>query len=222
MSGRSKINSEWGDEDDGADGDDNPFVKAGYDPADQESVIPAIQDATLLETFNTLSLCEMSDGESGGSFHFRATFSQSLIDNDEAVDDIPELVFFERGLNDDFDIRVITGGSFANPTLSPWLSTSSKDFFNTGIRVDTKEIKRAQSIGVGGFDLNAFGLDVGDRAYGFELRAFDGEGPDLNGFFLSAEDSGNFGGALAPVPLPAGLLLLLGGIATLFCLRSRT
>lgn len=227
LTGRESINSEWGDNDNASDGDDNPFVKAGFDPAAQETTDPVIQDATLLNTFNSLSLTEMSDGEGGRAFSFRTIFTESLIDNDPGPDDIPELVLIERGLNDDFDVRLITGGTFDAPIYSNWFSTSSRDYFRTGIQVDTMEISRPQEIGVGGYDLNSFlsGTPSGPaQVFGFELRTSK-SGPDLNGFFLTAEESSNFrpplSAGVAPVPLPAPVLLLGAGLAFLFRVGRR-
>ncbi|MGZ2258260.1 exosortase-dependent surface protein XDP2 [Roseobacter sp. A03A-229] len=220
LSGRSRINAEWGDLDDTSDGDGTPFDKAGHSGADQETTDPTIQDATLRNAFNSLSLSEMSDGEGGGDFSFRTLFSRSIVDNQVGADDIPELVIFERGMNDAFDIRLILGGSFEAPETSQWLETSSRLFADTGIMVDTKEIGRAQSIGIGGFDLDAFGLDLGQRVYGMELRTRGGSGPDLNGFFLTAADASSFGDPLTPVPLPAGLWLL--GSALAGCIGARS
>ena len=65
LAGRANINAEWGDEDDGADGHDTPFARAGLDPSLQETVDPAAQEAGLLSAFNSLRLTEMSEGERG-------------------------------------------------------------------------------------------------------------------------------------------------------------
>lgn len=222
IEGRSGINAEWGDNDNGSDGDDNPFVKAGLNPADQESTNPLIQNAGLLNTFNTLSLTEMSDGEGGGLTSFRVGFAASLVDNDNGVDTTPELVFFERGLNDVFSIQLIIGGDFDTPIFSDSLTIDSGDFWATGVFVDTVEIAKSQEIGVGGFDLNDFGLSNGEHVFGFELTTTDG--PDLNGFFLSAESPDDFGPGLAPpsaVPVPAGLPLLLSALAGFGILGQR-
>lgn len=208
LSGRSKINAEWGDLDDFADGDGNPFAKAGFDPLLQETTDPTIQDLTLLNTFNSGSLSEMSDGEGGGRFSFRVLFAQSLTDNAFGADDRPEIVIFERGQNDRFDVRLLTGGTFDDPELSDWLQIDSREFADTGVFVDTVEIASAQEIGVGGFDLDQFGLAQGARVFGLEMRTRDGSGPDLNGMFLTADDSARFGPTMTPVPVThSGLLL---------------
>lgn len=207
LSGRPNINAEWGDLDDASDGDPNPFVKAGYDPALQETTDPIVQDATLKSAFNSGSLSEMSDGEGGDAFWFRASFTQSLTDNQYGTDDRPELVVFERGLNDRFDIRLITGGSFEAPLLSDWLEVDSRQFARSGVYVDTVEIGGAQEIGVGGFDLDQFNLDAGAKVYGLEIRAEGRAGPDLNGMFLTADDASRFEAPLSPVPLQASAML---------------
>jgi len=218
LAGRENINAEWGDADTGTDGDDNPFLKAGLNPADQESTVPSIQEPALINAFNSLSLSEMSDGE-GGLLAFKVLFQAGLMDNDPlSLDTVPELVFFERGMNDSFDIEVIVGGTFDDPLYSGRFSVSSNAFWPSGISVNTTEIDDAQQIGVAGIDLNDFGLGAGAIAYGFRLTVTAG-GPDLNGFFLSTDDPANFLPPLdaTPMPLPSSLLLMLaalGGIAT--------
>ncbi len=213
LTGRSRINAEWGDTDTNSDGDDNPFVKAGYDPAAQESIDPTIQNATLLNAFNSLSLSEMSDGEGGGALSFRLLFSASLTDNDDGVDQVPEIMLFERGMNDIFDVKLITGGTFEFPEFSSVLQVNSNTFWNTGISVNTVEISGSQTVGFGGFDLNDFGISSGESVYGMQIDTTGG--PDMNSFVLSAENPDDFGDPLSPspnlsvVPLPAGLPLLL-------------
>ncbi|WP_242649073.1 exosortase-dependent surface protein XDP2 [Cognatiyoonia sediminum] len=221
LSGRSNINAEWGDLDDDADGDADPFVKAGFSGLDQETVDPTVQDATLQEAFSSFSLSEMSDGEGNSEFSFQLLFAQSLVDNAYGEDEIPELVIFERGLNDDFDIRLILGESAGEYTYSDWLQTSSKLYFDTGIRVDTVEINSSQSIGVGGYDFDMFGLPEGQAVFGMELRTTNGSGPDLNGFFLTAADPDSFGPELTPVPLPAAGWMLIVGLGSLAAMRRR-
>ena len=223
LSGRQNMNAEWGDNDDGEDGDDNPFVKAGFDPADQETEEPSIQDAALLRTFNTLSLTEMSDGEQG-DFSFRVLFQNGLRDNNPSVlDNVPEMVFFERGGNDSgMSVRVITGGTFDNPIFSMSLSMDSSDWSDTDLDVDTTEIDDFQPLHAAGFDLNAFELGPEEIAYGYQMDVVNA-GPDLNGFFLTAEDPGQF---LDPLDAsaPSTLALLLGPMvfaAVRGSLRSR-
>lgn len=218
---RGNINAEWGDQDTFSDGDDNPFAKAGLDPADQESTNPLIQDKALTNAFNSLSLSEMSDGESGG-FQFIALFQAGLKDDDPSMlDGIPELIFFERGRNDAFRVEVIVGGTFESPVYAgAFVDVDSRNFWPTGISVNTKEIGSAQEIGVAGIDLNDFGLGADDIAYGFRLSVLSG-GPDLNGFFLSTEDPSSFLPPLgAPIP-PSSLLTLIGLAGVAVTVRRR-
>ncbi|PRY26022.1 putative secreted protein with PEP-CTERM sorting signal [Aliiruegeria haliotis] len=215
LTGRSRLNAEWGDDDTGSDGDDNPFAKAGFDPADQETTDPTIQDATLLNAFNSLSLTEMIDGEGSGDFSYRMLFSASLQDDDTGVDDVPEIMLFERGMNDSFSVKLIIGGTFDSPIFSDTVSVNSRQFWGTGISVNTTEIGGAQEIGLGGFDLNEFGLASGETVYGMEV--FGTSGPDMNAFLLSAVDPDRFGAPLVTtVPVPASLPLmgtvLFGGV----------
>lgn len=221
LTGRPAINAEWGDNDNNSDGDDNPFTKAGLNPADQESTVPSIQDAGLLQAFNTLSLSEMSDGEGNNApYSFRVEFSASISDNDPGIDDVPEIIFFERGLNDTFEVKLITGGTFETPTYSDSVIVNTSSFWASGIFVDTTEISSSQEIGIGGFDLNDFGISDGTLVYGFDIYV-ETTGPDLNGFFLSSTDSNEFGPPLTPVPLPAGLPLLFAAMGSLATLRKR-
>jgi len=216
------VNAEFGDTDTGADGDDTPFVKAGLAPAGaelpmslQESTDPAIQDAALLNAFNSRSLSEITDGEGGGFSSFKVLFEQSLAFDSVGGDGLPDIVFFERGLNDVFDVQLITGGSFATPVLSDPLTIDSGQFASAGFQIDTVEIGSAQSMGVGGFDLVDFGLGPGSSAFGFVLSTT--AGPDLGGFFLAAADPDDFGDPLdagdpGVVPLPASAWMLIGAL----------
>ncbi|MEE4280218.1 MAG: exosortase-dependent surface protein XDP2, partial [Halieaceae bacterium] len=202
LSGRSHINAEWGDGDTAADGNGTPFAKAGFPDADQETTDPSIQDAALLNAFNSLSLSEITDGENsaGSGFSFKVLFDGSLAYSDVGGDGLPDLVFFERGLNDTFYVDLIIGGSFANPLYSSPSEIKSGDFWDTGIDINTVEISNAQSLGAGGFDLADFGLTGNDVAYGFRLTAHGNSGPDLGGFFLTAQEPEDFGPSLVPVP----------------------
>ena len=150
ITGRSQINAEWGDSDDGTDGNDNPFVKAGIvnagDPIStgpgglQETTDPADQDAALLNAFNSRSLSEITDGEGGSLTVFKVLFEQSLAFDDVGGDGLPDIVFFERGLNDVFEVQLITGGSFAAPSLSDPVIVDSGDFADAGFDINTVEI----------------------------------------------------------------------------------
>ena len=215
LEGRKEINAEWGDNDTNSDGDDAPFAKIGSDPNLQETTDPSLQDPALLNVFNSLSLTEMSDGEGNGNFKFRALFSQGLTDDNDAVDNVPELIFFERGRNDEFTIQAITGGTFANPTLSDAVTLNSSNFWESGVNVNTQEIGGSQEIGIGGIDLNALGLSNGETVYGFELTTENQTGPDLNGMFLATEDPDRFTPqTVKAVPEPTTILgaLIAGGL----------
>ena len=216
ITGRSQINAEWGDNDTNADGDPDPFTKAGFPGANQETTDPAIQDPALLNAFNSRSLSEITDGEGQAPLSFKMLFEQSLAFDAVGGDGAPDLVFFERGLNDVFDVELITGGTFANPTLSDPVTVDSANFGEADFQIDTLEISGAQAMGVGGFDLADFGLGSGDTAFGFLLSTDDG--PDLGGFFLAAEDPATFGDPLDPeesvgtIPLPGTGWMLLGAL----------
>ncbi len=195
--GRANVNAEWGDDDDGGDGHDSPFARAGLDPSLQETVDPAAQEAGLLSAFNSLSLTEMSDGESGAMM-MRVLFEAGLTDDRPGeADGAPELLFLERGMNDRFRVEAIIGGAPDAPTLSAPVDLDSADFWDSGVAVDTVEIDQAQSIGIAGLDLDAFALEAGSAIFGFVLTVLDG-GPDLNGFFLSSEAPERFEAPLDP------------------------
>jgi hypothetical protein len=223
LSQRANINAEWGDDDDAGDGDDNPFVKAGFDPADQETTDPAIQDAALLQAFNSNSLSEMADGESGG-YAFKMLFANGLSDDQPGVaDGTPELIFFERGMNDAFRVELIIGGDFDAPIYSDPVEVATADFWDTGLDIDTTEITSPQALGAGGLDFDDFGLALDAVVYGMRLTVTSG-GPDLNGFFLSTVDPARFVDPLplhgAPkVPLPPAAATLLAAAAALAALR---
>lgn len=215
--GRTKFNAEWGDNDTGADGDPDPFTKAGFPGAAQETTDPVIQDAALLNAFNSRSLSEITDGESAGTGQFVVSFENSLAFDDVGDDGLPDIVFFERGGNDVFEVEIMIGGTLASPVFSAPLSINSAEFAATGLSIDTLEIANAQPLTVAGFDLAAFGLGAGDIAGGFRLTTTGG--PDLGGFFLAAEDPTLFGPPIPTVPLPPAALLLLGGLSGLALLR---
>lgn len=212
IEGRSRINADWGDDDTASDGHGNPFSRAGYDPELRETTDAQIQDSTIREALASRSLSEMTDGEGQGDMRLRGAFARGVTDNDAGHDDAPELILFERGMNDAFSLRLITGGSFDAPVFTASRTIHSPDFWNTGIAVNTTEIGGAQKLGVGAFDLSDFGIVPGQTVYGFEIFAPRGEGPDLNGLFLSSDNPNHY---VAPptqivpaVPVPMSLPLL--------------
>ncbi|MEM1430255.1 MAG: exosortase-dependent surface protein XDP2 [Pseudomonadota bacterium] len=223
LSNRGQVNVEWGDDDgrstfaDPGDGDPNPMAAIGQPDSQKETTDPAIQDAGLLRVFNTLSLTEMTDGEGGAAHSFKVRFSESIADNDAGVDDTPEIVIFERGRNDRFEISLIIGGTFAAPILSDPLQVNSASFARMGIRTNTTEIGSAQDLGIGGFDLNEWGIADGQSVFGF---VYSGTGADLSGIFASREVS-NLVPPISPVPLPAGAWFLLAGLSAFAWMRRR-
>ena len=206
LSGRGNVNVEWGDSDTNSDGDPTGMAKIGQPDSEAESTDPAIQDPGLLTVYSENSLTEMTDGESG-QHSYKVLFANGILDNDNGIDSIPEIVFFERGRNDVFTIELIVGGNFENPVLSDPLEINSSMFSDVGLNVNTREINGSQILGVAGYDLNDWGLSSGEAAFGF---VFTGGGADLSGIFASGE-VGQFVPP-ATVPLPAGLWLLGGAL----------
>lgn len=153
--GGGDVNAEWGDDDDNADGNDQPFAKAGYDietiPGGQESTNPNVIDETILWVFRNLSLAEGVDGESQ-DFQIELSFDSSVADDDGALDSRPEILVFERGLNSDVSITLLLlGGTTSDPLI-----LTSADFVDSGIDLDTVEISSPQILGVIGVDLTEF------------------------------------------------------------------
>jgi hypothetical protein len=218
--GRMKFNAEWGDADTDSDGDGTPFQKIGQPDADQETTDPTVQDAAILEVFKTRSLSEMIDGEGAGEGVFTVTFEDSLAFDDVGGNDLADIVFFERGGNDAYTIELIVGRAGGRYVFSDALVTGSTDYWDSGLQTDTVEIDNTQTIHVGGYDFSSFGLGSGDVVSGFRLTATEGNGPDFAGFFLITDDAGSFRPAISPVPLPAGLTLMLGALGCLPLLRA--
>lgn len=212
-SGFGNVNVEWGDSDTASDGDPNGMAKIGQPASLKESTDPTIQNPGLLTVFSDDSLTEMTDGESG-THSYKVLFRNGILDNDNGIDPIPEIVFFERGRNDVFTIELILGGSFEAPVLSAPLRIDSGDFYDLGMRVNTTEIGGTQTLGVAGFDLNDWGLDAGQIAFGF---VFTGGGADLSGVFASGDEQ-QF---VPPIPLPAGIWLMGGALGAAGWLRHR-
>jgi hypothetical protein len=194
VSGRTDTNAEWGDNDDNADGNDNPFARVGInvflpgggvDTSVQESTDPLIQDIALASAFSSLSLSEITDGE-GNTSVTNFIFNKGIMDNDNTSDLIPEIVLFERGNNDTTTVRAIIGGTFNAPILAgTGVSINSGDMWNTGVRINTTEISNDQELASIGIDLNGFGITDGTVVYGLQIET---DGGDFGGFFQAAED----------------------------------
>jgi len=199
---RANVNGESGFSDDNSDGDPDNFAKVGLDiNTDQESTDPAIQDPGLLSALNNRSLTEIADGEGAQPYELQITFTQGLADNSNGDDNVPELILFERGINDlAIEVELITGGTFENPTFGgSTFSLPSSDYDDTGINIRTREIGGFQDVGVIGLDLSEdFSFTSGDPVFGVILRSTSG-GADINGVFLAAEDPNDF------VDVPLGL-----------------
>lgn len=230
LSGRSLVNAEFGDSDTGSDGNANPYVTAGLlaegaalPDAQRESSDPSIQDPAILASFGSLSLVQGVDGE-GGAYTMQLIFTEGIVDNDAAVDQVPELMFFERGLNSDFDVQLILGGTLSAPVLHPTVvSILRGHMFPTGIFIDTIEIGSGQQLGAVGLDLNDFALAAGTAVYGIRITSTNNSGADLYGNFLSAAGPGQFRpvpDSLNPVPEP-GTMALVGGVAVILVARRR-
>ena len=233
-SGRENINAEWGPDDDAADGDTDPFTRAGLDPADQESTDPAIQDAGLASSFFSLSLNEGSDGEGQGMESvMHLTFAEGIRDD---ANGLPELILFERGNNDDNTrIQAITGGTFENPTFAPnTVTINAGDLWDSGISIQTNEIDEGQELGVGGIDLGDFGIGAETPVFGFAIAS---TGADFFGQVLGAatddpnpsttetpEDllnpDGSAGTTQVPEPAAWGLLSGILAFAAVVCRRD--
>jgi hypothetical protein len=194
---RTVVNAEFGDLDNGADGNPNPFVSAGLVPegqpiplATQESTNPAIQDPAIRASFNSLSLVQGIDGENA-NYSIDFIFQNGIVDNNNAVDNFPEMIFFERGKNSSFSVQAITGGTFLSPTFaSTTANVSAAQQWQTPYYIDTVEIGGGQVLGCAGLDLNEFGLSSGETVYGFRLNSTGGTGADMYGLFFSAVDPG--------------------------------
>lgn len=228
------INAEFGDNDNGSDNNHNPFVSAGVVPAGtdlttdpnptRESTDPKIQLPAIKAAFNSLSLSQGIDGENNGAvstYTVQLVFQNGIKDNNSTnsptsntPDITPELLFFERGVNSDFSVQAITGGTFNNPTFAPNTVTVLRaDMFNSGININTIEIGESQPLGVIGIDMNEFGINNNNTAiYGVRITSTS-DGADLYGNFVSAATPGT---QFVPVPsalVPEPLTILGSGIA---------
>lgn len=199
---RSGVNADYGDSDTGSDNDPNPFVKAGLvaegvSPAGiQESMNPAIQDRAIVAAFSTRSLNQGIDGE-GADYVVNLLFARGVLDSDAAADALPELVFFERGVNSSFSVRAITGGTIAAPILSSATEVLVANLWRTGVLIDPTE-SAAQELGVAGIDLSDLGAGS-TPVYGVQITSTRGSGADLYGVFMTNAVQANYRA------LPAGI-----------------
>lgn len=194
ITNRSGVNAEFGDNDTGSDLNSNPFVTAGIlnegaslPSTTRESTVQAVQDAAVQAAFNSLSLSQGTDGEKG-NYSYDLIFQQGTVDNSSAADAVPELVFFERGVNSNFQVQVITGGTQASPTLSNPVTVLASNMFPTGIYIDTIEIDGGQQLGAIGIDLNDFGLGANVPIFGARVTSINNTGADIYGQFVTVVD----------------------------------
>ncbi|MDB6172522.1 MAG: sorting protein [Chthoniobacteraceae bacterium] len=229
----ANVNAEFGDLDNGSDGNPNPFVSAklvaeGFnltsDPnPTRESVDPAIQNPAIAASLNSLSLVQGVDGES--DYTMNLFFGSGVNDSNPAVDSAPELLVFERGVNSDFTVRAIIGGTIAVPLFAPNTVTFTRNAAaNTGFYIDTIEITGGQQLGAYGVDLNDFFTGAPSTVYGVQIASITGSGSDLYGTFLSAINPNQFVAPLSgaePVPEGSALPAALGvaGLAMMDALR---
>ena len=219
--------------DTGADGNPNPFVSARITTkgqrvtqaqqdnlvANQNTTSNNQQDSALQAAFNSRSISQGADGEGTVAYSYRLIFDQGLIDNNNAADGVPELIFFERGVNSAFSVRAITGGTFDNPTFAP-TTVNVASTTASGIFIDTVEIDAAQQLGIAGIDLNEFGITATTAAanqvvYGFELTSGTGGtgGADIYGNFTSAASTTQLRAVPSGLAVPEPLTILGSGIA---------
>ncbi len=204
----ANTNAEFGALDNGGDGNATPFVKAGIVAegaplplATQESTNPAIQQPAIRQAFGSLSLVEGIDGE-GGPFQLTFIFQSSVSDSHPLVDDPrPEVLMFERGLNSNWQVEAIVGGTIDSPIFAPVPvvldvtrniagTANDTDPWPSGIFIETSEITPSnQQLGAVAIDLNAFwGGGVAGTIYGLRVTTVDNTGPDLYGIFGLARD----------------------------------
>ncbi len=224
-SGAQFVNAEFGDLDNGSDGNANPFVKAGLiaegatvPPSLSESTDPAIQNASISAAINTFSINEGIDGE-GDPYTLDYFFEVSVTDNSPVADNSPEFIFFERGRNSGIIVEAIIGGTLDSPILAGTAFTLGvSDFGATGIYTDTSEIGSGQELGVAGLDLTD--LNVGTAAVvGLRVTSLGNTGADISGIFVTAQEPDEQFETNPIIPEPSTLLLF--SIASLFLFRRR-
>ncbi|MEM1085550.1 MAG: exosortase-dependent surface protein XDP2 [Verrucomicrobiota bacterium] len=197
-SGAQHVNAEYGDLDNGSDGNPNPYVKAGLIPEGtspsqsfRESTDPAIQNPAIASAINTYSINEGIDGEASG-YTLDFFFEVGVVDNDVAVDLSPEFLIFERGLNSGIIVEAIVGGTVENPLLSGvTMTVTASDFSAVGIFIDTVEISRGQELGAVGIDLSDI-LASDEEVYGLRVTSLGNTGADISGIFVTGESPQQF------------------------------
>jgi len=212
------VNAEFGDDDDGSDGDPNPFVDAGIlNEGDflplpvQESTNPAIQNPSISSAVNSFSLTQGVDGE-GANYTMDVIFELGITDDFSGSDGTPEFILFERGRNSSVMVQAIIGGTVDNPTvLTTTLSIGASDFGSTGIYTNTTEIGSAQELGVVGIDLSDLGIGAGQAVFGLRITSTNGTGADIPALFATPSDPNSqteeLPQGLIPEPQTVSLLL---------------
>lgn len=226
-SGAQYVNAEFGDLDDGADGNPNPFVEIGIvaegDPVSSmvsESTDPAIQGPAISAAVSSYSLVQGVDGE-GPPFTFDVIFSQGVLDNNDAADAIPEFVLLERGLNSAYSLRAIIGGTVENPIYSDSVDVPVSAQQATGIWIDTNEIGGGQQLASYGVDASSFGIDPGTAIYGLSITSTGSGGADITAQFITAQNVSQLVPVLPSLPEPSSVVLLLVG-SCIFLRRNRS
>jgi hypothetical protein len=228
QSGFAYVNAEFGDNDTGADGNPNPFVAAGIigedDPlplSTQESTNPAIQNPAIAAAFNSRSLTSMIDGENK-KYVVDLYFADSISDGTLGKDAFPELIFYERGINSDFSVELILGGSKDNPLLSAKVTITRKQLWDSGIYVDTTEAGK-QKLGFIGIDLAEFGIGL-QEVMGVRITSENNTGADLGAMFAGNPRflTSVPGQDVSETPEPGTFLLLGLGLICFGLIRYRT
>lgn len=221
----SSVNAEFGDDDDGSDGDPNPFVAAGLlNEGDlltsqlRESTDPSIQNPSISAAVNSFSLSQGVDGE-GSDYVLDILFELGVNDNAAGLDPVAEFLIFERGMNSDVRLQAIVGGTPENPTvLNTTFDILRGDFTGTGIHIDTIEIGSSQQLGAAAIDLDDLGVASGQQVFGLRITSLNGSGADIPALFALAQNPvTQTSPPLTPEPTTPVLFLL----GTLFLARRR-
>ena len=212
--GRNLISATYGDSDTDTDGNPNPFVTSGnptiaYTATPNQT--PSVQDTAIQAAYSSLSLSQgiSSPGQGGGAglndYTFKLLFENGIVDNSSAVDNIPELIIFERGTvgstQSDYTVRAITGGTFANPTFSNGVQVLRGAQTPSGIFINTADSTAAEQINFAGIDLNDFGITANEVVYGIEFTSNNGSGADIFGLALTAASPTQLRAQALPEPL---------------------